>query len=176
LTDDKNLRVRLEAAISQLIALEREQELNKQRILSLQLEDDQLQTKIALLEDIKPSNNSAAHNKLKELQNQAANHETKLNIAKATEETLNNNTSQVRSVMNDLVAKTTKNYPKVNTTRKSNNNNNNLIIRKINNTQKVGGKRSLKSKRKKIIIKKKVGSLKKGARLVKLYREIPPLY
>lgn len=174
LTDDENMRIRLKAAISQLIALEREQELNKQRILSLQLEDDQIQTKIALLEDIKPSHNSAAHNKLKELQNQAANHETKLNEAKATEETLNNNTSQVRSVMNDLVAKTTKNYPKVNTTRKSNNNN--LIIRKLNNTQKVGGKRSLKSKSKKIIIKKKVGSLKKGARLVKLYREIPPLY
>lgn len=174
LTDDKNMRIRLKAVISQLIALEREQELNKQRILSLQLEDDQIQTKIALLEDIKPSHNSAAHNKLKELQNQAANHETKLNEAKATEETLNNNTSQVRSVMNDLVAKTTKNYPKVNTTRKSNNNN--LIIRKLNNTQKVGGKRSLKSKSKKIIIKKKVGSLKKGARLVKLYREIPPLY
>jgi len=174
LTDDKNIRVRLEAAISQLIALEREQELNKQRILSLQLEDDQLQAKIAFLEDIKPSNNSAAHNKLKELQNQAANHETKLNEAKATEETLNNNTSQVRSVMNNLVNQTTKNYPKVNTTRKSNNNN--LIIRKLNNTQKVGGKRSLKSKSKKIIIKKKVGSLKKGARLVKLYREIPPLY
>ena len=188
LTNDEAVRAQLTATVAQITALKREQINVIQRIHALKTEHKNLESRNEIYKKIRDQNTeqhdiSLINNEIDTLDTLIKEHVSKINDDEKELEKINQQIEELEKINTDVSRQASNEFPRVNQTRK--NFVKPLELNKLNSTQKAGRRisksKTLKTKGKTPIKTptrkgKKTILLKKGARLPKLYREIPPLY